>query len=182
MKNANPVSNIWRAGVLGLILLVSGGCGPAEPAVVAAPKTVKDWFPIAVGSIVIDMQIAVTGPEMQQGLMGRRDLLEGQGMLFVYPRATQLSFWMRNTPTPLDIGFFSSDGVLREIYPLHPFDERPVRSQRTDLTYALELLQGSYARLGLKPGDRLDLAGLKMGLVARGFEPGRFPGLTPVER
>jgi uncharacterized protein len=177
MKNANPVSR-WMGWGLCAVLLLSG-CGGSEPEVAAEPKTGRDWFQIEVGGVPIDMQLAVTGPEMQQGLMGRKDLQEAQGMLFVYARPTRMSFWMRNTPTALDIGFFTRDGVLREIYPLHPFDERPVQSRREDLQYALEVLQGGFARLGIKPGDQLDLAALSAAMSARGFEPGTYGGLIP---
>ena len=160
-----------------MVALAMSGCGGAEPEAVATPKTVKDWFPIQVGDVSIDMQLAVTIPEMQQGLMGRKDLREGQGMLFVYARTTQMSFWMRNTPTPLDIGFFTRDGVLREIYPLHPFDERPVQSRRDDLQFALEVLQGGFERLGIKPGAQLDMDALSTAMSARGFEPNSYPGI-----
>lgn len=180
MKNANPVS-IWTGGWL-LVALALTGCGNGESAVAEAPKTVKDWFSIPVGEVAVDMQLAVTMGEMQQGLMGRTDLTEQQGMLFVYERPMQMSFWMRNTPTPLDIGFFTSDGVLREIYPLHPFDERPVRSRRTDLQFALEVQQGGFARLGIKPGAQLDIAALSAAMKARGFEPGAYRGLIPTKR
>jgi len=157
--------------------LAMSGCGSAEPEAEATPKTARDWFPIPVGDVAIDMQLAVTIPEMQQGLMGRKDLEETQGMLFVYARTTQMSFWMRNTPTPLDIGFFTNDGVLREIYPLHPFDERPVQSRRNDLQFALEVVQGGFARLGIKPGAQLDMAALSAAMSARGFEPSTYPGI-----
>lgn len=180
MKNANPVSR-WKSCWL-LAVLMLCGCGGSEPEVVAPPKTVKDWFPIQVGEVSIDMQLAVTMSEMQKGLMGRKDLEEGQGMLFVYKAPTKLSFWMRNTPTALDIGFFTSDGVLREIYPLHPFDERPVAAKREDLQFALEVLQGGFARLGIKPGAQLDIEALSQAMKARGFEPGAYRGLIPSTR
>lgn len=155
----------------------SGGCGSTEPEAATEPKTVKDWFEIAVSDQSVSMQFAVSAAEMQQGLMGRRDLREGQGMLFIYRFPTEMSFWMRNTPTALDIGYFTSDGVLREIYPLHPFDERPVTSKRDDLQYALEVLQGGFAKMGIKPGAQLDLVAVKAALVERGFEPSRYRGL-----
>ena len=95
-------------------------------------------------------------------------------MIFVYPRAQSLSFWMRNTPTPLDIGFFTADGELREIYPLHPFDETPVPSRRKDLQFAVELNQGWFQANQVKPGDKLDLAAVAAALKARGFPPRAF--------
>lgn len=163
--------------MLPLLALMAAGCARTEPEAPPAPKTVHDWFAIQVGASVIDMQLAVTAEEMQRGLMGRTDLKDGQGMLFIYRQPQVMSFWMRNTPTALDIGFFTNDGVLREVYPLHPYDETPVRGRREDLQYALEVKQGGFAAAGLKPGDRLDLAAVAAALQARGFDPRQAAGL-----
>lgn len=174
MKNANPVSWLGR-WFLGLSLaLVLAGCGQAQPAADPAPKTVADYFPIKIGEQTVQLQFAVTGAEMQRGLMERRNLKPEQGMIFVYPRAQALSFWMRNTPTPLDIGFFTADGELREIYPLHPFDETTVASRRKDLQFAVEMNQGWFKANGVKPGDKLDLAAVAAAVKARGFPPRAF--------
>ncbi len=146
--------------------------GASAPA--AGPKTVMDYFPIKVGARVVRMQLAIRPPEMQRGLMERRDLGRDDGMLFLYEKPQQLQFWMRNTPTPLDIGFFSSDGVLEEIYPLHPFDEKTVSSRSSRLQYALEMNQGWYQENGVKPGVSIDRTALAAAVKARGFEPRRF--------
>ena len=167
--------------VISVLGLMTGGCAKSEPEVAAPPKTVKDWFDISVGDQVVSMQLALSSDEMQQGLMGRRDLQQAQGMLFVYPYPTVMGFWMSNTPTALDIGFFTPDGVLREIYPLHPFDERTVRSKRDDLMFALEVLQGGFAEMGIKPGAQLDLDALRAAMVERGYEPNSYRGLAQVE-
>jgi uncharacterized membrane protein (UPF0127 family) len=89
-----------------------------------------------------------------------------------------MGFWMKNTPTALDIGFFTPDGVLREIYPLHPFDERSVRSRRDDLMFALEVLQGGFAEMGIKPGAQLDLDALRAAMIERSYEPNNYRGLA----
>lgn len=141
---------------------------------VTAPKTVSDYFAIKVGDKTVRMQLAVLGAEMQRGLMGRRDLGRDDGMIFVYEKPQQMTFWMRNTPTPLDIGFFNPEGVLEEIYPLHPFDETSVPSRGTRLQFALEMNQGWFAQNGVKPGARLDLKALAAALKARAFEPRKF--------
>lgn len=174
MKNANPVSWCGRWFLALWVALLVSGCGQAQPAVETAPKSVADYFPVKLGSQTVQLQFAVTGPEMQRGLMERRDLKPGQGMIFVYPRPQALSFWMRNTPTPLDIGFFTADGELREIYPLHPFDETAVGSRRKDLQFAVEMNQGWFAQQGVKPGDKIDLAAIAAALKARGFPPRAF--------
>jgi uncharacterized protein len=139
-----------------------------------APKTVADFFPIKVGNKIVRMQLAVRPAEMQRGLMERRDLARDDGMIFIYEKPQQMGFWMRNTPTPLDIGFFSTSGVLEEIYPLHPFDETTVASRSDHLQFALEMNQGWFRENAVKPGAQLDLKALADALKARGFEPRKF--------
>ena len=89
---------------------VWAGCSRAEPVKTVTPKTAADYFTIKVGEQPVRMQLAVLQPEMERGLMERRGLGQDEGMLFVYARPTQMSFWMHNTPTGLDIGFFSPAG------------------------------------------------------------------------
>ena len=146
----------------------------AATAASAATKSVVDFFPIKVGDRVVRMQLAVRSAEMQRGLMERRDLGNDEGMIFVYDKPQQMTFWMRNTPTPLDIGFFRSDGTLAETYPLHPFDETTVASRSRDLRFALEMNQGWYKANRVKPGDQLDLKALAEALRARGFTPAKY--------
>ncbi|MBW7893556.1 MAG: DUF192 domain-containing protein [Opitutaceae bacterium] len=150
------------------------GCGAGESDAPPAPKTVFDHFEIKVGERTVRMQLAVREPEMQRGLMERTDLQPDEGMLFVYVRPQRMSFWMRNTPLPLDIGFFDAAGELREIYPLHPFDEKPMASHGTQLQFALEVNQGWFKSNGVRPGMKLDLKAVSAALEARGFELRRF--------
>jgi uncharacterized protein len=157
-------------GALGLALLLAA-CARPGPGPAAAPKTVSDWFAIKVGDRTVQMQLAITAAETEHGLMERRELGRDQGMLFVYARPTEMSFWMRNCPLPLDIGFFSPDGGLREVYPMYPFDDTPVRSQDTRLQFALEMNQGWFHANGVKAGAKLDLEALRAALQARGVAP-----------
>ncbi len=108
---------------------------------------------------------------MQMGLMHRRDLKPDQGMIFIYQRPDRMSFYMRNTPTPLDIGFFTADGVLREKYPMHPFDETSVTSRSDRIQFSVEMNQGWYDRNGVRPGAQLDLKAVAEALAARGLDP-----------
>jgi len=187
VKNANPVfrpagprRSLSRSVVVIVLLAAPAfalvACSKEKAAATqgAAVKTVADFFPIKVGDRTVRMQLAVRTDEMQRGLMGRRDLGPDDGMIFVYEKPQPLSFWMRNTPTPLDIGFFGPGGALQEIYPLHPFDEKSVSSRSDRLQFALEVNQGWYRDRDVKPGAKLDLKALAAALKARGFEPRRF--------
>jgi uncharacterized membrane protein (UPF0127 family) len=201
VKNANPVflyrANrrkfpplAWLPGLRGtvgrfasvaVLTLAAGlsfaGCGDkktAAPVAVAAPKTVADFFPIKVGDKTVRLQLAVRTDEMERGLMERRDLGRDEGMIFVYAKPQQMNFWMRNTPTPLDIGFFDGEGMLEEVYTMHPFDEKTVGSRSTLLSFALEMNQGWFGSNAVKPGAQLDLKALAAALRERGFEPAKF--------
>lgn len=174
MKNANPVW--WRAWgcLLAVALGVLAGCDESAPAPAAPPKTIADRFDIHVGAKVVHMQLAVTDLEMQRGLMERRDLGSDDGMLFLYREPQQMSFWMRDTPTPLDIGFFDDGGMLEETYAMQPFDERAIHSRSTLLQFALEMNQDWYHHNGVRPGAQLDLKAVAAALKARGFDPNKY--------
>jgi len=151
------------------------GCGKKpEAAPPEVYKSVADFFPIKVGDRTVQMQLAVFPLEMQHGLMGRRDLGPDQGMIFIYQKPERMNFYMRNTPTPLDIGYFTGDGRLHEVYPMYPFDERTVSSRSEAIQFSLEMNQGWYTANGVKPGAQLDLKALAAALKARGFEPKEF--------
>lgn len=178
----NPF-RLTRAG-LAVALLALAGCARGDERDAAKPeakvaagaeaKGADAFFPFSVGGRELRVQVVVTQDELQRGLMGRRDLGPDDGMVFVYPLPQQMNFWMRNTPTPLDIGFFKEDGTLGEVYQMFPYDETPVRSAGSDYTTALEVNQGWFARHGIKPGAKADLAKLAEALRARGFRPERY--------
>ncbi|MDR1443612.1 MAG: DUF192 domain-containing protein [Treponema sp.] len=113
----------------------------------------------AAGTLVnLRAEIARTTEERQQGLMFRKSLADGQGMLFVFDRDQILSFYMRNTLIPLSIAYIRSDGGIAEILDMRPRDETSIRSSRS-VRYALEVPQGWFDRAGIKAGDRLLLSG-----------------------
>ncbi len=172
-----------RIGAMVTLLALAGcakggeGGAPRPEAKIATgaeAKGVDAYFPLTVGDKALRVQIVVNQDEQQRGLMDRRDLGPDDGMVFVYPMPQQMSFWMRNTPTPLDIGFFTPDGALGEVRAMYPFDETPVRSAGSDYTLALEVNQGWFAKQGLKPGAKINLSQLADALRARGFRPERY--------
>ncbi len=175
MKNANQVSALLRGLVLLTVLLLSTSCGRSEVVSPPAAATAnRSFYTVGVGGKAVRMQLAVKPAEMEHGLMGRTDLKTDEGMLFVYAKPQRMSFWMRNTPSPLDIGFFTADGILREVYPMYPFDETPVMSRNRAVLFALEMKQGWFEFSGVKPGAQLDLKALAVALRARGETPAHY--------
>jgi uncharacterized membrane protein (UPF0127 family) len=106
------------------------------------------------------VEIAATEDQRAQGLMHRRELPDGSGMLFVFDRDQIMSFWMKNTLIPLSIAFIASDGRVIEIKDMQAQSTRTVNSSRS-VRYALEVPQGWFNRAGIGPGDTLDLSGLR---------------------
>jgi uncharacterized membrane protein (UPF0127 family) len=111
------------------------------------------------GKVIVMAEIALTQAQREQGLMHRRELKDGEGMLFVFQSDQVLSFWMKNTLVPLSIAYISHDGRILEIYDMEPGNLDPVRSSRS-VRYALEVPQGWFSRAGLGIGDRLEIQGL----------------------
>ena len=111
---------------------------------------------LTVGSHRFTVEIADTEESRARGLMFRQSLPEQHGMLFVFPEDARRSFWMRDTQIPLSIAFIRRDGVITEIYDMQPFSLDPVNSV-AEVRYALEVNQGEFRRLGIRPGDRVQL-------------------------
>jgi len=101
---------------------------------------------------VVKAEIAVTQEERNKGLMYRKSLKDGEGMLFVFDRDDILSFWMKNTYIPLSIAFIANNGKIIDIKDMYPHDTNSVKSSRS-VRYALEAPQGWFLRAGVKEGD-----------------------------
>jgi hypothetical protein len=128
------------------------------------------YYEVRLGGRTTLLQLALTDREHAKGLMYRESLPRNHGMVFLFDSPQQMGFWMRNTRIPLDIGYFTADGVLREVYPMEPYDENLVRSKRKDLSIAVEMNQGWFAENAVSPGAVLDLSDLAEAVRVRGFD------------
>ena len=106
------------------------------------------------------VEIADTEHERSKGLMFRRELAEGWGMLFVYDSAAPRSFWMENTFIPLDMVFIDADGRIDSIVEkAEPLTRTPRRSDGA-ARYVLELNAGAVAEHGIEPGATVEIGGV----------------------
>jgi len=121
---------------------VPTGPNPSLPSITIASKGVE-----------VLVEVADTEIERNKGLMFRKSLDAGKGMLFVFDSDQKLAFWMKNTSIPLSLAYLSSDGTILQILDLKPFSEEPRPSERS-VRYALEVPQGWFSSAGLGPGDR----------------------------
>lgn len=103
------------------------------------------------------LEVARTPATRARGLMGRAPLADDQGMLFVYPQDAPRAFWMKDTPSSLDIIFINAEGEIVSIgAAATPFDETPIPSA-APARYVLELAAGRAEALGLRTGTMLSL-------------------------
>lgn len=107
-------------------------------------------------TVPITVELARSVRELTKGYMGRKNIPEGTGMLFIFKRDEKLSFWMKNTPTALSIAFISSSGEIREIRDMTPFSTASVEST-VSVRYALEVPQGWFAKNNIGPGSTIQL-------------------------
>ncbi|UZK69363.1 DUF192 domain-containing protein [Sphingomonas sp. S1-29] len=172
------VSRSLRAPLV-CALLITAGCdagGSANaisaqspgPAAATAQRSVPLTITTASGAHRFDAEPARTRAEQDRGLMYRTDLGPKSAMLFYpYPAEgggpKEASFWMKNTPTPLDIIFIRADGTIASIAEnTVPFSEAPVPSGEP-VGAVLELVGGRAAELGISPGDKVSWAGFPAG-------------------
>jgi uncharacterized membrane protein (UPF0127 family) len=101
------------------------------------------------------VELALTPEQQSQGLMYRKELPEGQGMLFDFKREQEATFWMKNTYVPLDMIFIRADGRIHRIATnTTPLSEALV-SSGGPVRAVLEVVAGTTKKLGIAAGDRV---------------------------
>lgn len=100
------------------------------------------------------IEIADDAGERSRGLMFRRTMDAGHGMLFVFAAEGPVAFWMENTSLPLDLLFISGRGEVRAILSGKPFSRAPI-DPGEPVRFVLEINAGIAAARGIAPGDRV---------------------------
>lgn len=103
------------------------------------------------------LEIANTPETRSRGLMFRRELPDGRGMLFDFgTRETEVTMWMKNTYIPLDMIFIRANGVINHIAEnTTPLSEATI-SSNGPVKGVLEVIGGTSRRLGIAAGDRVE--------------------------
>lgn len=108
----------------------------------------------------INVELALTDAARMRGLMFREHMEANHGMLFVFEQETPQAFWMKNTKIPLDMLYFDHDGklvALHERVPPCTADPCPAYPSNVPALYVLELNGGEAAKLGVKPGETMEI-------------------------
>ena len=89
------------------------------------------------------------------GFMGRTDIPEGTGILFIWNDEAYRNFWMKNTPSSLDIIFFDKNGYFINVQEnTIPYSLDNIPSLKPS-KYVLELIAGSSKKFNLYNYSRI---------------------------
>lgn len=156
--------------VLSLFLMGCSTQTTAKPPVdkanspVQAPANLGQTLPISAKAVVpsgttIDLEVAVTQEQQAKGLMYRPALPNNRGMLFKFPSAQPVQFWMKNVPVALDMVFLHN-GVVKYIQaaaPPCPNEPCPTYGPNVAVDTVIELRAGRANELKLQPGDKVKI-------------------------
>jgi uncharacterized protein len=156
------------AAIAAAALLMSGACkgdaGASSTTAQNAAAKIQVTIQTSAGPRQFNVEVARTAAEQERGLMFRTNIPDDGGMIFTpYPAEgngpREASFWMKNTPSSLDIIFIRPDGTIASIAEnTIPFSEEPSRSGEP-VSAVLEINGGKSAELGIAPGDKVTWPG-----------------------
>ena len=156
------------ASLLALALVaMTAACRGASDSATAAQTpvgTIALTITSGNGTHAFAVELAKSAEEQERGLMFRTDIGQNGGMLFApYPPEggppREANFWMKNTPSPLDIFFIRADGTIARIAEnTVPQSETPIPSGEP-ISAVLELRGGRALDLGIAEGDHVTWAG-----------------------
>jgi uncharacterized membrane protein (UPF0127 family) len=129
-----------------------GGAAPAAAErAVGVPLTIQT----AGGVRRFMVEVARTEQEQAQGLMYRTALPQDGGMIFPMEPPRPATFWMKNTPLPLDMIFIRADGTIARIAAeTVPYSLDMVESGEP-VAAVLEIAGGAAAAAGIEEGNRV---------------------------
>ncbi len=107
------------------------------------------------GVQVFSVEVATTEEEKRTGLMYRKELPDGRGMLFDFSPEQEVSMWMKNTFIPLDMIFIRADGRILRIAENTVPQSTAIISSRGLAKGVLEVIAGTARKYGIAPGDRV---------------------------
>lgn len=116
---------------------------PLEPLTVVTSTGSHDFM----------VEIADDDAERQRGLMFRPPLADDRGMLFQFPASGEQAFWMKNTPSSLDIIYIAPNGRIVSIAKYTTPQSETTYPSRGAANGVLELNAGRADAIGAKPGD-----------------------------
>ena len=143
------------------VLVALVACGARKSADATPPKPQPQPQPRVVVETAagarhaVEVELARTPAEQQQGLMHRQSLPPDAGMLFLFDREQDHAFWMENTLIPLDMIFIDDGGrVVGIVENAAPLTRTPRRVDGPS-RFVLEVNGGWSKAHGVAKGDQV---------------------------
>ena len=110
---------------------------------------------LLVGRELIMVEFAQTKDEQTTGLSNRALHANNSFMIFVYDQPQQVSFWMKDTRKDLSIAFINANNRIFQIENLKARSLKIVKSESSEVKYALEVPKGFFSAHSIKIGDEV---------------------------
>lgn len=121
-----------------------------------AQDIVFDTQSLSINGVPLQVEVAESEPQRQQGLMNRKSLEKGHGMLFKLGEVDVAPcFWMKDTYIPLSLAFINKDGFILQIEQLAPQSTHLACSDYA-VRYALEVPQGWFFEQKIDVGAKVE--------------------------
>ncbi len=101
------------------------------------------------------VELAVTDEEREKGLMFRKQVPEGYGMLFDFKQDQMVTMWMKNTYVSLDMIFIQHDGRIARIAENTKVLSEDIIPSGQPVRAVLEVVAGTAKKYGIAPGDKV---------------------------
>ncbi|MCA9672094.1 MAG: DUF192 domain-containing protein [Myxococcales bacterium] len=113
-------------------------------------------------TVRVAVEVARTDTQVQRGLMFRKALGDTAGMLFIFERDREHSFWMKNTYVALDMIFIDKDlsviGVVHNAEPMTTVSRTVGKPSR----YVLEVNATFAKKHGIDAGTKVAFEGIAL--------------------
>jgi uncharacterized membrane protein (UPF0127 family) len=166
------------AAIATILLLALCGCEHSRGTSGQAPKLET----VVIGGEKFDLELALDDAARERGMMGRNQIPDHGGMLFVFPdsKVRVQSFWMGHCLVDIDIIFLDRRGFVTATHRMKA--EPPRRADESEADYdarmpryssgypaqfVIELKAGTLDRLNIRFEQRIDLDIPRLKAMAR---------------
>lgn len=171
-RDATGVSErLFASLLLWILLLISAGAVPACEGTRSNGETTREGFErVTIDGHTFELELATDLASRTKGLMGRTEIPENGGMLFIFPRPARQGFWMKDCLVDIDIIYLDAFGRITAMHRMTV--EEPKRPNETEFMhqarlkrypsrlpaqFVIELKAGWLDQLDIEVEDKIEL-------------------------
>jgi uncharacterized membrane protein (UPF0127 family) len=134
------------------------------PGYIETSKINQEKQPIVkIGNNQIKVEVADSEEKRIKGLSNRESIEEDKGMLFIFPKGTKATFWMKDMKFDIDIIWIADQKVVKidknakAPSPNTPDNKLTLYKSEKPIDYVLEVKAGFADTKNIKVGDSVEL-------------------------